>query len=390
MNVLKLLYPGMHLKRWILILMIGLLILVLGAAYVLVEVYRSAPLPEEAFWVTLQFLPRPLRALLFVGVGVGLIAWALWKLNRSLIDALAPGQSDIVETIYNFRARQRGPKVVAIGGGTGLSMLLRGLKDYTSNITAIVTVADDGGSSGRLRRELGMLPPGDFRNCLVALADVEPLMGKLFQYRFEGGGSALDGHSFGNLFIVAMMGVTGSFERALRESTRVLAVRGQVLPSTLENVNLCAELEDEARVVVGESKITETGSKIRRLSLQPEHPPAYPEAIKAILDADLVVLGPGSLYTSLLPNLLVDGIYRALLASSALRVYVCNVATQRGETDGYGVAEHVAALRRHLPEDPFHYVLANSRTDVTIPERYPSTPVSAPAPQAADYHVVLA
>jgi uncharacterized cofD-like protein len=390
MKVLKLLYPGMHLKRWILVLMIGLLVLVLGAAYVLVEIYRSAPLPEEAFWVTLQFLPRPVRAALFVLGGVGLIAWALWKLNRSLIDALAPGQSDIVEAIYNFRARQRGPKVVAIGGGTGLSMLLRGLKDYTSNITAIVTVADDGGSSGRLRRELGMLPPGDFRNCLVALADVEPLMGKLFQYRFNNG-TALDGHSFGNLFIVAMMGVTGSFERALRESSRVLAVRGQVLPSTLENVNLCAEMEDEALIVVGESKITETGSKIRRLSLQPEHPPAYPEAIKAILEADLIVLGPGSLFTSLLPNLLVDGIYRALLASSALRVYVCNVATQRGETDGYGVAEHVAALRRHLPEDPFHYVLANSRTDVTIPERYPSTTVSAPAQaKAADYHVVLA
>jgi uncharacterized cofD-like protein len=389
MKLLKLLYPGMHLKRWILVLMIGLLILVLGAAYLLVEAYRSAPLPEEAFWVTLQFLPRPIRAAIFVLAGVGLIGLALWKLNRSLLDALAPGQSDIVEAIYNFRARQRGPKVVAIGGGTGLSMLLRGLKDYTSNITAIVTVADDGGSSGRLRRELGMLPPGDFRNCLVALADVEPLMGKLFQYRFEGGGSALDGHSFGNLFIVAMMGVTGSFERALRESTRVLAVRGQVLPSTLENVNLCAEMEDEARIVVGESKITEMGSKIRRLSLQPEHPPAYPEAIKAILEADLIVLGPGSLYTSLLPNLLVDGIYRALLASSALRVYVCNVATQRGETDGYGVAEHVAALRRHLPEDPFHYVLANSRTDVTIPERYPSTPVSVPSP-AADYRVELA
>ena len=389
MKLLKLLYPGMHLKRWILVLMIGLLILVLGAAYVLVEVYRSAPLPEEAFWVTLQFLPRPIRAALFVLAGVGLIAWAAWKLNRSLLDALAPGQSDIVEAIYNFRARQRGPKVVAIGGGTGLSMLLRGLKDYTSNITAIVTVADDGGSSGRLRRELGMLPPGDFRNCLVALADVEPLMGRLFQYRFEGGGSALDGHSFGNLFIVAMMGVTGSFERALRESSSVLSLRGQVLTSTLENVNLCAELEDEARVVVGESKITEMGSKIRRLSLQPEHPPAYPEAIKAILEADLIVLGPGSLYTSLLPNLLVDGIYRALLASSALRVYVCNVATQRGETDGYGVADHVAALRRHLPEDPFHYVLANSHTDVTIPERYPSTTVSAPD-HAADYRVELA
>src|SRR5205823_14327879 len=204
-------------------------------------------------------------------------AWALWKLNRSLIDALAPGQSDIVEAIYNFRARQRGPKVVAIGGGTGLSMLLRGLKDYTSNITAIVTVADDGGSSGRLRRELGMLPPGDFRNCLVALADVEPLMGRLFQYRFNSG-SALDGHSFGNLFIVAMMGVTGSFEQALRESSRVLAVRGQAVPSTLENITLCAEMEDAAQVR-GESKISEMGARSRRGYLESEHLSAYPEAI---------------------------------------------------------------------------------------------------------------
>jgi uncharacterized cofD-like protein len=390
MKVLKLLYPGMHLKRWILVLTVGMLVLILGVAYVLVEIYRSAPLPEEVFWVTLQFLPRPVRAVLFAALGFGLIAWALWKLNRSLIDALAPGRSDIVDAIYNYRARQRGPKVVAIGGGTGLSMLLRGMKDYTSNITAIVTVGDDGGSSGRLRRELGMLPPGDFRNCLVAMADVEPLMARLFQYRFNHG-SELDGHSFGNLFIVAMMGVTGSFEQALRESSRVLAVRGQALPSTLENLTLCAEMDDEA-TVLGESKISEMGRRIRRLYLQPEHPAAYPEAIKAILEADLIVLGPGSLYTSLMPNLLVDGIYRALLASSALRVYVCNVATQRGETDGFTIDDHVQALRAHLGDDPFHYVLANNRTDVSIPERYTSevVPSDAAGAGAPDYSLILA
>ncbi len=390
MKLLKLLYPGMHLKRWILILTLGMLVLILGVAYVLVEIYRSAPLPEEVFWVTLQFLPRPIRAALFAGLGIGLIAWALWKLNRALIEPLAGGRSDIVDTIYNYRARQRGPKVVAIGGGTGLSMLLRGMKDYTSNITAIVTVADDGGSSGRLRRELGMLPPGDFRNCLVAMADVEPLMAKLFQYRFNHG-SGLDGHSFGNLFIVAMMGVTGSFEQALRESSRVLAVRGQALPSTLENVTLCAEMDDEG-TVQGESKISAMGQRIRRLYLQPERPAAYPEAIKAILEADLIVLGPGSLYTSLMPNLLVEGIYRALLASSALRVYVCNVATQRGETDGFTIRDHVQALRAHLPEDPFHYVLANNRTDVAIPERYPSEVVAAgqASEEPGDFQLVLA
>ncbi|HLI25601.1 MAG TPA: gluconeogenesis factor YvcK family protein [Chloroflexota bacterium] len=390
MKLLKLLYPGMHLKRWLLVLMAGMLIFVLGVAYLLVEIYRTAPFPEEVFWLTLQFLPRPVRAALFATIGPGLIAFALWKLNRSLIDALAPGRENIVDAIYNYRARQRGPKVVAIGGGTGLSMLLRGLKDYTSNITAIVTVGDDGGSSGRLRRDLGILPPGDFRNCLVALADVEPLMAKLFQYRFDQG-SELDGHSFGNLFLVAMMGVTGSFERALRESSRVLAVRGQVLPSTLVPLTLRAELDDAA-MVEGESKISQMGRPIRRLYLEPAHPPAYPEAIKAILEADLVVLGPGSLFTSLLPNLLVEGIYRALLATKALRVYVCNVATQRGETDGFGVREHVEALRRHLPEDPFDYVLANSRTDVVIPERYPSTVVTAHREdaEALGFHLVLA
>jgi uncharacterized cofD-like protein len=215
-------------------------------------------------------------------------------------------------------------------------------------------------------------------------------MGRLFQYRFEQG-SGLEGHSFGNLFIIAMMGVTGSFEQALRESSRVLAVRGQALPSTLENVTLNAEMDNGAEVR-GESKISEMGRSIRRLYLEPEQPAAYPEAIKAILEADLIVLGPGSLYTSLMPNLLVPGIYRALLASSALRVYVCNVATQRGETDHYTVADHVCALRNHLSEDPFHYVLANSRTDVAIPERYPSQSVTSDASddKPNDFALVLA
>lgn len=365
MKILKLLYPGMHLKRWILVLMLGMLVLILGVAYLLVEMYRTAPFPEEVFWLTLQFLPRPVRAALFGTLGLTLIVWSLWKLNRSLIDALAPGRSDIVDAIYNYRARQRGPKVVAIGGGTGLATLLRGLKDYTSNLTAIVTVADDGGSSGRLRRELGVLPPGDFRNCLVAMADVEPLMAKLFQYRFEQG-SGLDGHSFGNLFIVAMMGVTGSFEHALRESSRVLAVRGQVLPSTLENVTLCAETEDAA-TVEGESQITALGRGIRRIYLQPPHPPAYPEALRAILEADLIVLGPGSLYTSVIPNVLVKGIRRAILASPALKVYVCNVATQPGETDGYGVSEHVRAIESHVGRPFLDIVLVNSNAEGPLP-----------------------
>jgi uncharacterized cofD-like protein len=256
---------------------------------------------------------------------------------------------------------------VVIGGGTGLSVALRGLKGHTSNLTAIVTVADDGGSSGRLRRELGVLPPGDFRNCMVALADVEPLMEDLFQYRFKNG-SGLDGHSFGNLFIVAMSEVTGNFERAVQESCRVLAVRGQILPSTLANVMLCAEMED-ANTVEGESQISATGERISRVYLQPGDAVAHPEAVRAIEEADLVVVGPGSLYTSVLPNLLVPGIGEAVAHSTALKIYVCNVATQPGETDGYRISDHVNALTRHMPEgqNPFHIVLANNRVGLPMP-----------------------
>jgi len=235
------------------------------------------------------------------------------------------------------------------------------------DITAVVTVTDDGGSSGRLRRELGVLPPGDFRNCLVALADVPPLMENLFQYRFNHG-SALDGHSFGNLFIVAMSEVTGNFERAIHESSRVLAVRGQVLPSTVSNVTLCAEMEDDA-TVHGESAISATSQRIRRVYLEPEHPPAYPDALKAIAEADLIVVGPGSLYTSVLPNLLAGGMCEALRASRALKIYVCNVATQPGETDGYSISDHLEALMRHLPngENLFHYIVANNHTGLPMP-----------------------
>jgi|SRR5579884_49336 uncharacterized cofD-like protein len=375
MKILKLLYPGMHLKRWIALLVVGLVALSLGIAYLLVELYRNVPLPEEAGPATLQFLPRTVRATLFITVGVAVASFALWRLNKSVLDTVAPNGADLVDQIYNYRYRARGPKIVAIGGGTGLSTLLRGLKAYTSNVTAIVTVADDGGSSGRLRRELGVLPPGDFRNCIVALAEAEPLMARLFQYRF-GRGSDLEGHSFGNLFIVAMSGITGNFEEAIREASRVLAVRGQILPSTLDNVTLCAQLEGDDHVR-GESEISKSTQPIKRLYMQPEHPAAYPEAVKAILEADIVVVGPGSLYTSVLPNLMVEGIAKAILASDALKVYICNVATQRGETDGFSVADHVRAIQQHLNANPFHFVIANNNVSATIP---PEWRVSAVAP----------
>jgi uncharacterized cofD-like protein len=260
------------------------------------------------------------------------------------------------------------PRVVAIGGGTGLSTLLRGLKAHTPHLTAIVTVADDGGSSGRLRRELGVLPPGDFRNCIAALADDEALITQLFQYRF-GQGHGLNGHSFGNLFITALASVTGSFERAVLEAGRVLAVRGRILPSTLEDVTLAADVRASTTLparspgltrVQGESSIPRSGQAIERVFLRPEGVRAYPEAVRAILEADLVVAGPGSLFTSVLPNLLVEDIRQAVGASPALKLYVCNVATQPGETDGFDVGQHMRALERHVGRGLFPAVLANS------------------------------
>ena len=265
-----------------------------------------------------------------------------------------------------------GLRVVALGGGHGLSTLLRGLKKHTSNLTAIVTVADDGGSSGVLRREMGLPPPGDLRNCITALAEAEPLMSQLFQYRF-GRGTGLGGHAFGNLFIAALAAVTGDFAKAVSEAGRVLAVRGRILPSSLENIMLCAEvrgpanLDKDPHLVCGESSITKAGGLIERVFLQPSDVRGYPEATRAILNADMIAVGPGSLYTSVLPNLLISDIRNAVKASAALKVYVCNVATQPGETDGYDAADHVHALHEHLGPGFCDYVLANSTTDCQLP-----------------------
>ncbi len=287
------------------------------------------------------------------------------------------------------------PKVVAIGGGTGLASLLRGLKAHTPHITAIVTVADDGGSSGRLRRELGLLPPGDFRNCLAALAKDEALITQLFQYRF-GQGDALKGHSFGNLFITALAAVTGSFERAILEASRVLAVQGRILPATLEDVTLVADLKVEngsapsslARVT-GESAIPQARQPVERVFLQPEGARAYPEAVRAILEADLIIAGPGSLFTSVLPSLLIRDIQRAIRASTARRLYVCNVSTQPGETDGFDVGLHMSALQRHLGPDIFASVLANSNPHRSL-ENPHLEPVALHYPPHASYSVIAA
>ncbi|MFN8455511.1 MAG: gluconeogenesis factor YvcK family protein [Anaerolineae bacterium] len=310
------------------------------------------------------------------------------------------------------RQRQGGPKVVAIGGGTGLSVLLRGLKHHTDNIVAIVTVADDGGSSGKLRRELGVLPPGDFRSCIAALADDEALITQLFQYRFRSG-QGLEGHSFGNLFITAMAGITGNFEKALYESGRVLNIRGTILPSTLENVTLMAEVKEgsHTRKVEGESVIPAVKLPIERVYLEPDTPPPFPPALQAILSADLIVAGPGSLYTSVMPNLLVAEIVAAIRASTAPKIYICNVATQPGETDDYSLDAHVRAIEIHTQTDQFlnpddssnefsqtpssgyhlfNYVLANNNLKYPIPASMKLQPINPTPPSDQSYEVVQA
>ncbi|MDI6870663.1 MAG: uridine diphosphate-N-acetylglucosamine-binding protein YvcK [Bacillota bacterium] len=340
---LKWLYPGMRIKRWFFLAVIGMFLVSAGLAG----------------WLPAS--PRFAVSLVLVVSGLALVAAGLRQVVRSVVEAVRPGQgpADLATAVYARRQKGRGPRVVGIGGGTGMGTLLRGLKEHTDNLTAIVTVADDGGSSGRLRAEMGVLPPGDVRMCLVALADTEPLMERLFQYRFRQAGEGLTGHNFGNLFIAALTAITGDFEEAIKESSKVLAVRGQVLPSTLTNVVLHAELAD-GRVIAGESEIARARGRVRRVFLTPSAPPALPEALAALAAAEVVVLGPGSLYTSVLPNLLVHGIAEGIRRSPAVKVYVCNVMTQPGETDGYTVSDHVQAILDHAGPGLIDYALVNT------------------------------
>jgi uncharacterized cofD-like protein len=346
-----------------------------GLAILILDVYRTTP---DTWWLpiistaSLRFLPRLLRAVVFAGIGIGLIAGGIWGLNRTLMAPfLRPGRR-VVDALTIHRRRERGPRVVAIGGGHGLSTLLRGMKEYTHNLTAIVTVADDGGSSGRLRQSMGILPPGDIRNCLAALSNDEAMLTQLFQYRFPNGASGLDGHSFGNLFISALAEITGSFEEAVAESGRVLSVSGRVVPSTLHDVRLVADVTLPYRVnevrVEGESQIPESAGRVRRVWLEPNNPQAFPRAIQAILAADLILIGPGSLYTSILPNLLVPDIAAAIRSSRALKIYICNVASQPGETDGYACGDHVRALEEHAGSDLFELVVANQSYAGQLPD----------------------
>ncbi len=343
-RILKWLYPGIGIKRWMGLSAFGAVLLIIG----------SSGLQSKQFFVI------RLLDLCILLLGIIILIMGIKRLTQAFIAAVIPAtrENELVDILYQRKQLARGPKIVAVGGGTGLSTLLTGLKEYTSNITAIVTVADDGGSSGRIRQQFDILPPGDIRNCLVALADASTMMRDLFQFRFEQG-SELAGHSFGNLFITVMTRLTGDFEKAIRETSKVLALRGQVIPSTLSNVVLVASHRDGS-VTEGEDRIPKANKPIKNVYLRPGGSEATPEALRAIREADLIVLGPGSLYTSIIPNLLIKDITGAIAASRAIKVYVCNVMTQPGETDGYPASHHIQALIEHSHPALIDYCIVNT------------------------------
>ncbi|MBF2028122.1 MAG: YvcK family protein [Oscillatoriales cyanobacterium C42_A2020_001] len=359
----KWLAPGLLVKRWLLLSATGVLLATLGFAIwmKMTPVFYTTQFLGFILNAIAESVPSYISGPVAMASGILLVWWGQTRTLNSITEVLMPeGDEDLVDVLLAHRRLNRGPRVVVVGGGTGLSNLLRGLKAYSANITAIVTVADDGGSSGRLRREIGVLPPGDIRNCLTALADEEKLMTELFRYRFRAG-DGLSGHSFGNLFLTAMNEITGDLEQAIAASSRVLAVRGEVLPATLSDVRLWADLAD-GRHIEGESNITEARGKIVRVGCTPSSPPALPKAVKAIQDADLIIIGPGSLYTSIIPNLLVPEIADAIAQSKAPRIYVCNIMTQEGETEGYSVGDHIRAIDRACGKRLFEAVLVQKQT----------------------------
>jgi uncharacterized cofD-like protein len=359
----KWLSPGLSVKRWLLISVGGVILASLGFAIWirLTPIFWAIEFLRGILGFITDILPYYISGPLVILGGLLLLLWGQTQTVSSITQVLrSEGDEELIDVLMAHRRLHRGPKIVAIGGGTGLSTLLRGLKVYSANITAIVTVADDGGSSGRLRQEFGVLPPGDIRNCLAALADEEKLLTELFQYRFKAGEGLL-GHSFGNLFLTAMSDITGDLERGVAASSKVLAIRGQVLPATLSDVRLWAELSDGRRIQ-GESKITEAGGNIVKIGCIPENPPGLPAAIKAIKEADYIIMGPGSLYTSVIPNLLVPEIADAIAASEAPRIYVCNIMTQPGETQGYTVADHIRAIDAACGRPLFNAVLVHKKS----------------------------
>ena len=352
------LLPGLQVKRWFGLIIVGTIIALLGLCVIfnMRPVYFAVGILKYIAVTVNQDLLG--AVLVILGAYVFILGWK--NTNYSILDLNQDrDRHAILESLYKRRKLNNGTKIVAVGGGTGLSTLLKGIKKLTNNITAVVTVGDDGGSSGRLRHEMGILPPGDIRNCIAALADDEDLVTKLFQYRFKMG-EGLEGHSFGNLFLTALCAITGNMVRAVQESSKVLNIRGRVLPSTLDDMKLAAEMDDGS-IVEGESNIPETGKKIKRLFTQPANCKALPEVLKAIKDADLIILGPGSLYTSVIPNLLIKEISAAISKSKAKKIYVCNIMTQPGETTDYTASQHVQAILDHAGySNMFEAVLVNN------------------------------
>ena len=357
--------PGIRVKRWLFLGFMGVVVLVLGV----VEIISN-----KGYDSTIKML------YLFLSIiGILILYIAFSEFTKSLISLINSekvkitiNNKNIEELVDEERVHVGGPKVVVIGGGTGLSTMLRGLKLYTRNITAIVTVGDDGGGSGKLRADLGMLPPGDIRNCILALADTEPIMQDLLQYRFNEG--SLKGQSFGNLFLAAMAGISENFEEAVQKMSSVLAVTGKVLPVTLDDMKLIAELEN-GNIVEGESiipdEVVNQKTKIKKLKINPEKARPLIDALFAIKDADAIVMGPGSLYTSIIPNLLVEDIVDAIEKSDAIKIYISNVMTQPGETDNFSVSDHIKTLMKYNGKNNIDYVIANNGTiPEEIKERY--------------------
>ncbi len=343
LKIIKWLYPGLRIKRWVILLLLGILLILFSSPYVF---------KEESLML------RIVHTFLFT-IGIVALIGGIAYLIRSLFEAIYPGKSkELIDIIYEKRFLSKGPKIVAIGGGTGLSTILEGLKEYTSNITAIVTVADEGGSSGRIREEFGILPPGDIRNCLVSLAEAPQMMRDLFQYRFKEG-NGIKGHSFGNLFITAMTQITGSFKDAVKESSIVLAIRGRVMPASLDKIHLKAEYNDGTEKI-GEDKIPDEEKAIRRICLLPEDAKPNPEALEAIREAEIIIMGPGSLFTSILPNLLIKEISEEISRRDIMKLYICNVMTQHGETDGFTASDHLKIIASHAEKGVVNCCLVSS------------------------------
>ena len=378
MRFMKWLHPGLHIKRWLFLFGLGMMCSSFGI--ILTFNYQwLGELEEWAFRLLYEMTGHynytilASLGILVILLGLVVMAWATRRLIRTMIGVVMPGESEnLSDLIFSNLQLSKGPKVVVIGGGTGLSVMLRGLKAKTYNLTAVVTVADDGGSTGRIRQDLDIIAPGDLRNCLVALADKEGLMEKLFAHRFGGSGN-LTGHSFGNLFIAALIEVLGDVEEAMDATSKVLRVRGKVIPSSAEKIRLNAEMTD-GRIVEGESQIPHAHGKIKRVVTTPEHPKAIQSAVRAIQEADAIVLGPGSLYTSIMPNLCVPDIVQAVRTSKAPKIYICNVMTQPGETDDYTVSDHVKAINRQAGGRVIDFVIANNGdVDPDVLQRYVAT-----------------